>query len=361
MDGMPRPRPPHLLHERTRHGKMIWVVRIGHGPRHRIRAVYGTPEFEAEYHAAVRGEPVPQPKKGKPVSGTMRWLWQRYTDSSDWDTLSLATQRQRTNIIKHVLKVSGERPYLEMTREQIVKGRERRKDTPSQANNFLNTMRALFSWAKEGKYVKVDPTDDVKNIQRPDTGGFHPWTEEEIAKFEQRWPVGTRERIAFAVLLYTGFRRGDAVRLGQEHRRTIDANGRKVSVFSLATEKTGKAVTIPVLPELAEILEVGPIGERTFIATVAGKPRVKEGFGTWFREACIAADVPGSAHGLRKAAATRFAERGATVSQLKAWFGWDQDQMASHYTKTADNVRLALALLAPDSIPSPKNMVRDET
>jgi integrase len=40
---------------------------------------------------------------------------------------------------------------------------------------------------------------------------------------------------------------------------------------------------------------------------------VKESFGAWFREACKSAGVPGSAHGLRKAGATRAAENGATT------------------------------------------------
>jgi hypothetical protein len=49
MDGMPRPRPPHLQRETTRHGKTVWIVRIGKGPRRRLRAAYGTPEFDAEF------------------------------------------------------------------------------------------------------------------------------------------------------------------------------------------------------------------------------------------------------------------------------------------------------------------------
>ncbi len=63
---------------------------------------------------------------------------------------------------------------------------------------------------------------------------------------------------------------------------------------------------------------------------------VKESFGNWFRETCKTAGVPGSAHGLRKAGATRAAENGATTTQLKAMFGWTDDNMPSLYTKTVD-------------------------
>jgi len=67
----------------------------------------------------------------------------------------------------------------------------------------------------------------------------------------------------------------------------------------------------------------------------------KESFGNWFRDACKAADVPGSAHGLRKAGATRAANNGATVAQLEAIFGWSGGGMASLYTRQADRTRLA--------------------
>src|SRR5436190_24042236 len=50
---MPRPRPPHLHRQVTRHGKTVWYVRFGKGPRVRIRAEFGTPEFGAEYQAAI--------------------------------------------------------------------------------------------------------------------------------------------------------------------------------------------------------------------------------------------------------------------------------------------------------------------
>ena len=119
--------------------------------------------------------------------------------------------------MSHVLESAGAMPLAEMTRAHILDGRERRKATPSQANNFLNTMRSLFKWAKESELVAADPTQDVKIVPRPKTGGFRVWTEDEIERFEAHWPIGTRERLALDLLLYTGLRRGDVVRLGRPH------------------------------------------------------------------------------------------------------------------------------------------------
>ena len=109
------------------------------------------------------------------------------------------------------------------------------------------------------------------------------WTEEQVTAYERRWPIGTRQRVWLDVLLYTGLRRGDAVRLGRQHIR----NG----VATIKTEKSGFTVevTLPILPVLAETLRAGPCGDLTFIVGANGKPLDKRSFGNQFRKACRAA------------------------------------------------------------------------
>jgi integrase len=102
----------------------------------------------------------------------------------------------------------------------------------------------------------------------------------------------------------------------------------------------------PVLPILAATIAACKTGDLTYLVTERGTPFVKESFGNWFREACREAGCPGSAHGLRKAGATRAAENGATVNQLMALFGWKTEKMALLYTRKADRKRLA-AMAAP--------------
>ena len=157
-----------------------------------------------------------------------------------------------------------------------------------------------------------------------------------MATYERRWQIGTRQRVWLDVLLYTGLRRGDAVRFGRQHVRD--------GVGALKTEKSGftVVVTLPILPVLAETLAAGPCGDLTFIVGEIGQPLTKESFGNLFRAACTTAGVPGSAHGVRKIAATRAANAGATVAQLEAIFGWSGGTMASHYTRSADRQRLAV-------------------
>ena len=117
----------------------------------------------------------------------------------------------------------------------------------------------------------------------------------------------------------------------------------------IRTEKTDADVYITLLPPLLDALRaprlkgerVGPTGELGFVCGANGKPLTKESFGNLFRDACRAAGVNKSAHGLRKIGAVRAAEAGATVPQLNAMFGWSGTKMALLYTQAADRRRLA--------------------
>jgi integrase len=331
MDDMPRPRPPHLRREVTRHGSVVWYVRLDEGRRIRIRAPFGTAEFDTEYQAAVTGRV--RPVKGPPAAGSISWLIARYQDSRAWTDLSRASKRQRQNVFAQIIKSAGHRPFTDITKTALIASRDRR--TAAQGRKFLDTMRGLFRWAVKAELAKIDPTLDVNNPPSLKTDGFIVWSEEDIAAYEKRWPIGTRQRVWLDVLIYTGLRRGDAVKLGRQHIRD--------GIATLKTEKTDTEVTLPILPVLADRLAGGPCGDLAFIVGESGRPLTKESFGNLFRKACGAAGLRRrSAHGLRKAAATRAANAGATVAQLEAIFGWRGGTMAALYTRTADRRRLAI-------------------
>jgi len=234
---------------------------------------------------------------------------------------------------KQVCKTAGDVPFASITSKTIIEGRDRRRQTPFAANDFLKAMRGLFHWALDAQHVAIDPTVGAARCKVPHTDGYRVWTEDEIDRFEAYWPIGTRERLALAIFLYTGLRRGDAVRLGRQH--VTDG------LIKIRTEKCSTQVTIPVLPELTEVITATKTGDLAFIATVHGTPMTKDSFGQWFTRACRAAGVPGSAHGLRKAGATRAVENGATLAQLNAIYGWTGEKMASFYTRSMDRAKLA--------------------
>jgi integrase len=357
MQAMPRPRPPHLHRETTRHGRTVWYVRVDKGARVRLHGDFGSEQFKSEYDAAVSGKPL-RGKRAAVGAGTLAWLIARYRETSAWLDLSMATRRQRENIFKHVIASAGAKGAVDISKAAITAGRDRRAKTPAQARNFLDAMRGLFRWAVEAQHVAEDPTVGVRNPSRPKTGGFPVWSEEDVAKYEARWPIGTKERVWLDMLLYTGLRRGDVVVVGRQHIRD--------GAITLRTEKSGEMIelTLPVLPILARTLAVGPCGDLAFICGVNGTPLKKESWGNFFREACRAAGVQKSAHGVRKIAATRAADSGATEAQLEAIFGWHGGQMAALYTRAANRKRLskaAMHTLANDqatSIPAPDGQVR---
>jgi integrase len=337
---MARPRPLYLHKEISRHGTITWYVRTGAGPRTRVRGDYGSPEFMASYQCAIDGVPAPQ-KPGLAPQGTLGWLIARYRDSGAWAGFSPATRRQRDNIFLRAIETAGQDCFADITKNTIRDAIDRRRESPFAAKDFLKAMRGLFKWATDTEQVAVDPTEGIRAAV-PRSDGYHTWTEDEIAHFEAHWPIGTRERLALAILLYTGLRRGDAAMLGRQHIRD--------GAITIRTAKTGRQIIIPVLPWLATVISASPTGDLAFIATAQGHPMTPDAFGQWFIRACKAAGVPGSAHGLRKALATRAANDGATGSQLNAIFGWSGSKMAGLYTEKADRARLArdaMGKLAP--------------
>lgn len=330
-DGVPRQLPQYVYRERTRHGKSVYYFRKGKARRLRLPD-FGSADFEAAYHAALLGV-VSEGKRAKPVSGTLGWLIEQYRQSSKYAGLSYATRRQRDNIFAGVKKSAGHLPYRLLTRQLIARGCDDRAATPHQARHFLDSMRGLCAWAVKAEYLSDNPAAGVENPPQPATDGYTPWAEVDVAAYERKWGKETRERVWMHVLLYTGLRRGDAVRLGRQHVRD--------GAFVLKTEKTGTEVTIPIRAELAETLRVGPTGDLAYVAGASGQPLAKESFGNMFRDACKAAGVTKSAHGLRKLAAIRAAEAGATVDELDALFGWSGGRTSSIYTRKADRKRLA--------------------
>lgn len=332
MNDMPRPRFPNL-HRQIANGRTVWYVRKGKGPRTRIRAAYGSPEFRAEYDAAIAGTPISE--RGKPSVASLAWLWMRYRESTDWKSLSMATRRQRENIMKHVINANGDLAYADVTKKKIVEGRDRRSDTPAMARHFVNAMRKLFDWAVEADYVKENPADRV-SAPKPKTNGHPVWTVDEIRLFIKKWPVGTRERLAFDLVFCTGLRRGDIVKLGRQHV----GNG----VISFNTGKTGTPVKFPMLSPLAKSIEATPSNNLTFFVSEFGNPMTKESFGNWFGKVCKKTGVKGTAHGVRKALSTLLAEHGATGKELDAVFAWEDPKTSAIYTRTADRGKLATAL-----------------
>ena len=228
-------------------------------------------------------------------------------------------------------------PLGQLSAKAIRVLRDRKAAFPEAANGRVKAIRRMYAWAMEAELVSVNPARDV-TYKRRVSEGHHTWTEEEIAQFELRHPIGTKARLALALLAYTGVRRSDVVLLGRQHIR----HGWLKFVAQKGRNRKPVTVEMPIIAPLQRVLDAGPCGDLTFLMTDLGKPFTANGFGGWFRERCDEAGLPQcSAHGLRKAGAALAAENGATLHELMAIFGWLTMKEAERYTQAARRRRLA--------------------
>lgn len=330
MPSMPRPRKPYVQKEVTRHGKIVWYFRRGKEKRVRLPGVFGSPEFNAAYNKALAGAKIE--KRTEAPRSTLRWLVDRYYESGRFDKLRPNTQRNQRLALENVCKTGRDLNFAGIEEADIRAGMVRRERTPTMALEYVRTMRALFKFAKDSGWVTVNPAEGVK-VSPPKTDGYHTWTVEEVARYQERHPVGTQARLALDIMLYTGLRRSDAITFGRQHIKS----GRIV----MKAMKNGADLDMPVLPPLAESIEATKTGDMVFLVNSRGQPWKNISFGYWFAARCEEAKVPGRAHGLRKAGATIAANNGATPFELTAMYGWSSTKVAEIYTKKADKARLA--------------------
>lgn len=322
----------YLYKQNDRYGKVRWYVRYK-GKKVRV------PEPESEgfgsaYEAAktkVMGtnSTVAGLTPGK--AGSLKWLCEKYFLSAEFRNLAERTQYVRRGILDRICTAKGHLPFARMERRHIRELRDA-KDGPEAGNAIVKALRQVCKWAIDVGHMDRNPAADVPYI-KTGSQGFHTWTQTEVERFKERYPLGTKEYLALCLLLFTGARRSDVVRLGKGMERNGEITYRQ--------QKTGVEVTLPIRPELRQAIDACPSGHMTYLVTQFGKPFSPDGFGNWFRGRCIKAGCPGRAHGLRKAGATIAAENGASSHELMAVYGWASIKQAEVYTRKADRKRLA--------------------
>jgi integrase len=299
----------------------------------------------AAYEAALAGQPVIEPGSANVKGGTVRALAISYFRSPGFQWLKPGSQLAYRSTIENFCKRTdqagkeyGGKPAAELQRKHIVQILAGVGHRPYVANWLLRMLQILMRHAVEIGLRSDNPARDIPAI-RIKSDGYHTWTEEEIAQFERKHPVGSRERLALGLLVYTGQRRSDVIRMGLQHIQE--------GFLRVRQEKTSAELLIPIHPELREIIDACPALHLTFITTTGGRPFSARGFTNWFGGACKAAGlVKCTAHGLRKAAARRLAEAGASAHEISAITGHRSLNEVSRYTRAADQKRLATSAMA---------------
>jgi integrase len=327
-----------------RHGNTRWYFRRAGQKKIRLPGVPGSRDFMEVYQTALSGAVAitETRRRSKPAAGTLHWLCIEYFSSAFFkDRLpSSKSQHVRRKVLEKVCETAGDELIADITAKVIRKGMDRRADTPEAANGFLKAMRGLFEFAVEYEHVRVNPTIGIRKLRSRNPEGWHTWSVDEVRKFEACHPIGTKARLALALLLYTGARRSDVVQLGRQHVR---GGVLKFRIYKNRLRKHVE-VEIPVLPELQRIIDATPEkGDLTFLVSDHSRAWANgDSFGNRFRDWCQAAGLSHcSPHGLRKAGASIAAENGATESQLMAIYGWTDPKMPALYTRQANRRKLA--------------------
>ncbi len=336
---MPRKLPPFVECWRDRHGKIRIYFRKSRGRRIPLPATIGSDEFEAAYQTALAGQfALSREKHAKPAPGTIGALVTSYMRSASYLSLRETTKVGYASLIETLRTKHGHRTVAGLTRQRIVTGiLQPYAGRPGAALGILKMLRVLIGHAIDIGLLTHDPS---LGINRPKTQEIRAWTETEIAAFEQHWPVGTKQRLAFALMLYTGQRRSDV------HRMTwADVSE---GIIRVVQQKTGRKLAIHLHRDLVAVLTTAERDHVTIINTEYGKPFTVDGFSQWMRDAITAAGLPIDCqpHGLRKAAGRRLAEAGCSAHEIMAVLGHKTLSEAERYTRDADQAQLATAAVA---------------
>jgi integrase len=294
-----------------------------------IKGQFGSAEFAENYRAAAEGKPIQRQRFN---AGTFNRLGLDYLGSATFASLAKSTRGDRRYCVEALVKKIGHLPVADLNAHYSARLIERYK--PGMARLMLGALRALVAFAIKSGDLEDDPTRDIKR-PKLSKSGWHNWSEEEIAQFEARHPIGTKARLAFDLALYTGQRASDLIRMGRQHVRDNRIN--------VVQQKTEARLWVPLDPRLRASIEAAlPPDQLTFLVTEHGKPFTGHGLGrrmrTWASEAGLTG-VP--LHGLRKACLRRLAEAGRSANQIAAVSGHKSLSEVERYTRAADQVKMA--------------------
>jgi len=297
-----------------------------------LPGIVGSEEFMEAYRNYLTAQPAPKPKSALPADSLGAFIQEFYTSRMFTD-LKPATRAAYRFALDPVINANGHRSAVAMTAEHAEKIISRIGDTkPGMGNLTRAAMRRVFKLAVK---QKRRPDNPFLGIESYTVGEHHTWTEAELLQYETCWRLGTRERLAYDLLLYTGQRVGDVAKMN----RADMAEG----LIHVVQQKTGAELWVPVHPHLVRSLAAYPVAGLTLIGDPAGRPIKRATLSKLIRDAVNKAGIPSFCvpHGLRKAAMRRLAEGGGTAKQIASISGHKTLKEVERYTKAADQKMLA--------------------
>lgn len=335
----------HISRFRDRHGHLRHYLRIPGRSAVSLPGAPGSPEFIAAYNEAIEDAAKAGPTEPLRVTpGTLDALAISYYASDQYKGLRASTALDYKRQVEELRGKHGSNP-LNRLNEKAVKHLLSEKER-SAYNHRLRMLRLLIAHAIDLGWMTTDPTQGIKRA-RLKTVGYPTWSEEQIAAYEAKHPAGSRARLALYLLLYTGQRRSDVVRMGRQSLTDIQReDGSRIPAIWVRQVKTETELKIPLHPILSEELARIPAGQLLFLQTEErGRTKgfTSGGFYNRFIEWAQDAEIPSglAPHGLRKACCRRMAEAGATTHQIAAVTGHRNLREVETYTRAAEQARMA--------------------
>lgn len=313
---------------RDRNGKLRRYFRKG-AARGPLPGEVGSPEFMAAYQALLGDKPAPMSGK---LSGSLGLLITEFYASRAFRNLKPSSKQTYRAALEPLAKTHGHRT-AKITHKQAAKViAEIGEKKPSMANLTKRVLQAVYKYAVKNNWVDANPIIGIDPFK---TGTHHTWTEGELQTFEKRWPIGTRQRLAYTLLLYTTQRGGDVTKMNR-----ADLVGGELHVIQ---QKTGAELYLPFVREIQRALAAYPAKGLTLFGRSNGKPMTRSGLTRFMKDAAAKAGLPAKCvpHGLRKAGMRRMAEAGKTEKQIAAVSGHKSLREVQRYTEAADQRRLA--------------------
>ena len=175
----------------------------------------GSAEFMEAYQAALAGVPRPEIGAGRTIPGTVNAaivaFYARCNSFRDNKPITQADRPQHTRSVpcetwRQAHRHAGAEAYPAHARGKGGQARGAAQPSPRLAR--------AASLLCHGRNAQRQPGSRHQAKAPQATSGYHSWTEEELRQYEQRHPIGSKPRLALALLLYTAQRRADMVRLG---------------------------------------------------------------------------------------------------------------------------------------------------
>lgn len=292
------------------------------GPR--LRGEPGSEEFMKSYNEAIETRRIPDASR-------FRALVTLYKASTNYKKLADTTKSQWAPWLDRITAHFGDLrlghfEQLERVRPAIRKWRSKWADKPRTADYGMQVLSRVLSYGVELGKLASNPCEGIKSLYEGDRSEII-WTDADLTilkrgKAGKPCPCDVVNAVDLAA--HTGLRLSDLLRLSWSHV------GEDAIVFATGKSRGSREAIIPLYDDLRVVLDRIPKRSPVILTNAHRRPWTRNGFGTAFNRAKIAAGLADRNlhfHDLRGTAATKFYVAGLPVRVIAEILAWSEEQV----------------------------------